>query len=194
MAEPLEVSEAAATGEIARIYADIRSTLAVPMVNAIFRRIAVEPEALDWAWTTLKPRYADGQVANIAEQLAREAERGPWPFRAHLACRDRNEMHEVLHVIQNYNHSNSLNLAALTCLRMSLAASAAEARLGSSRISPKETHASNSGPDLAVPADCSAALRRVLHLQGVDRFNLTPTMKHTSDFYGTGRRIVDYQI
>jgi hypothetical protein len=44
------VSEAAATGEIAEIYSDIRNTLGTSVVNLIWRNMATMPGALRWTW------------------------------------------------------------------------------------------------------------------------------------------------
>ena len=49
-ADPVPViTEAEATGNIAALYADIRTTLGVPVVNLIWRHLAVFPDGLPWA-------------------------------------------------------------------------------------------------------------------------------------------------
>ena len=62
------ISEADATGEIAKMYEDIRVTLGIPLVNLIWRNLAAVPGGLKWAWTTMKPLYAQGAV--YAEAVA----------------------------------------------------------------------------------------------------------------------------
>jgi len=75
MSDPIPaVTEAAATGEIAEIFADIRRVLGVEVVNLIWRHLATLPGALPWVWETLRPLYADGTLVTEArllhEQLA----------------------------------------------------------------------------------------------------------------------------
>ena len=53
-ADPVpSIREADATGDIAVLYDDIRATLGVPVVNLIWRHLAVLPGGLSWAWATL---------------------------------------------------------------------------------------------------------------------------------------------
>ena len=63
------IAEADATGEIAALYADIRATLGVPVVNLIWRHLATFPGGLSWAWRSLKPLYASGAIAAEAAAL-----------------------------------------------------------------------------------------------------------------------------
>jgi len=63
------VTEAAASSETARIFADLRATLGVGVVNLIWRHIAPFPGALPWAWATVKSVYKSGGVAMEALRL-----------------------------------------------------------------------------------------------------------------------------
>ena len=60
------ITENDATDEVAELYADIRKTLGIPLVNLIWRNLATMPGALDWAWSSVKPLYASGQIQNEA--------------------------------------------------------------------------------------------------------------------------------
>jgi hypothetical protein len=72
MSDPVSaITEAAATGEIAEIFADIRGVLGVAVVNLIWRRLATIPRALSWAWGTLRPLYVDGTLTAEAAALRR---------------------------------------------------------------------------------------------------------------------------
>src|SRR5580698_4459352 len=53
------IAEAAATGEIADIYADIRGVLHTSVVNLIWRNLATLPGALRWTWSTVRPLYVE---------------------------------------------------------------------------------------------------------------------------------------
>jgi len=50
------IGEKAAIGETAEIFADIRSTLDVEVVNLIWRHLATFPGALQWVWASLVVR------------------------------------------------------------------------------------------------------------------------------------------
>ena len=51
------IREDEATETIASIFADIRETLNVEVVNLVWRHLATMPGALEWVWGTLKPLY-----------------------------------------------------------------------------------------------------------------------------------------
>ena len=59
--------------DIAAIYTDIRATLGVPVVNLIWRHLAVFPDGLPWAWESLKPLYASGAIAAEARLASANA-------------------------------------------------------------------------------------------------------------------------
>jgi len=115
------ITEAEATGEIAEIYADIRATLGVPVVNLIWRYLATMPGALPWTWSTVRPLYASGEVAEAAAYLRQSLvlpTQPPWPApaleAAGLTAEDRASIGRVL---ASYDRSNAMNLVALAALR-----------------------------------------------------------------------------
>ena len=70
MTDPVSaITEASATGTVAATFADIRATTRVGVVNLIWRHLATIPGALDWAWGAVRPRYADGTLAEAADTL-----------------------------------------------------------------------------------------------------------------------------
>src|SRR5260370_37121737 len=102
MSDPVPaITEAAATGEIAAIFADIRLVLGVDVVNLIWRHLATIPGALRWSWRALRPLYADGTIAEAA--AARDGDRAlprlP-PFPAPDLAAPGLVAHEVAHVRQ----------------------------------------------------------------------------------------------
>lgn len=70
-----EVSEGEAAGRVAEIYAEIRATLRVPVVNLIYRHLAAEPERLEAVWAALRPNLADARTHALALELVRIADR-----------------------------------------------------------------------------------------------------------------------
>ncbi len=77
MSDPVPaITEAAASGEVAALYADIRAVYGVGVVNLVWRHLATIPGALPWAWGTVRPLYLDGTIAREAAAL-RTARRLP---------------------------------------------------------------------------------------------------------------------
>jgi hypothetical protein len=67
---PAEVAETEARGETKAIYRDIKAVLGVPMVNLLYRRLAVEPAALRWTWGTIRSAARAGEFARRASILS----------------------------------------------------------------------------------------------------------------------------
>lgn len=114
------ITEAAATGEIAALYADIRATLGVPLVNLIWRNLATIPGGLAWAWESVKPLYAAGQVRHEARAL-RAGQRlpamAPLPAAALRAVGvDAAAESTIRAILDSYDRSNALNLVTLSAL------------------------------------------------------------------------------
>ena len=54
MSDPFPaVAEASALGETAELFADIRATVGVRVVNLVWRHLAIFDGALPWAWATV---------------------------------------------------------------------------------------------------------------------------------------------
>ena len=120
-ADPVpSITEADATGNIAAIYTDIRATLGVPVVNLIWRHLAVFPEGLPWAWESLKPLYASGAIAAQAAALRAGLEvpvlsglSGPALAAAGLS---NDALTRITLILRSYERSNPLNMIALGAL------------------------------------------------------------------------------
>lgn len=123
MSDPVPaIVEAEATGEIAEIFADIRATYRIGVVNLIWRHLAVFEGALPWAWASLKPLYVGGHVAAAAAVIrtGRPLPEAPRVPEAAWACIGLDPA-PVRDVIAAYDRSNPMALAALTLLRESTA-------------------------------------------------------------------------
>lgn len=121
MSDPVPaVVEAQATGEIAEIFADIRATYRIGVVNLIWRHLAHFEGALPWAWASVKPLYVSGHVAAAADALraGRPLPAAPAVPAAAWACIGLDPA-PVRDVIAAYDRSNPMALAALTLLRES---------------------------------------------------------------------------
>ncbi len=122
MSDPVPaITEAAATGEIAAIFADIRQVLGVDVVNLIWRHLATMEGALPWAWQALRPLYADGSVIGQAAALRRNLALPPMPpvppeLYPALGLRS-DDMTVIRGVLSAYDHTNGMAVVALTALR-----------------------------------------------------------------------------
>ena len=65
-----EVGEAAATGEIAAIFSDVRKLWGVPYVSAIHRFMASQPGLLEWSWAAVAPAFRNGVAQQAAADCA----------------------------------------------------------------------------------------------------------------------------
>jgi hypothetical protein len=122
MSDPVPaITEAAATGETAAIFADIRHVLGVDVVNLIWRHLATMDGALPWAWQALRPLYADGSVIGQATALRRDLALPSMPpiqAEVYPALDLRPEdMAAIRGVLSAYDHTNGLAVVALTALR-----------------------------------------------------------------------------
>lgn len=120
MSDPFPaIAEAAATGRVAELFADIRATVGVRVVNLVWRHLATIEGALPWAWAALKPLY----LAGIPDEAARRFRKTMLvPSLAGLAgdCPA-----SVDDVVASYDHSNTINFFALAALAARLAGEAA---------------------------------------------------------------------
>ncbi len=125
MSDPVPaITEAAAMGETAAIFADIRQVLEVDVVNLIWRHLATIDGALPWAWATLRPFYVDGTVRREALALHGELalppmQAIPMDVFAALGLRP-DDMAAIRDVLAAYDHTNAMAMVALSALRAHL--------------------------------------------------------------------------
>ena len=118
------VTEAEATGEIAAIYADIRATFGVGVVNLVWRHLATIPGALPWCWSAVKPLYVDGTVPAEADMVRRALPLPAipvWPVESLEAVGvDAAGRETIARIVDSYNQTNPMALVALTALSLRL--------------------------------------------------------------------------
>ena len=132
------VAEAAAAGETADLFADIRTTVGVRVVNLVWRHLATMDGALPWAWAAVKPLYLAGLPDAAMAAFHRTME---VPKLVSLAGEEPTSVDAVL---ASYDHSNTINLFALGALRAWLKGEAA--CKGTIEPGPRKA-----APDLALP-------------------------------------------
>lgn len=144
------VAEAAATGQTAEIFADIRATVGVRVVNLVWRHLATIDGALPWTWTAVKPLY----LAGMPDQAAAR-------FRASMVVpvlkgMDGPQPASVDAVLASYDHSNTINLFTLGAIVAWLQGNAA-AR-GAPASGPRLPSPDIALPKLAAEGDVTAEI------------------------------------
>jgi hypothetical protein len=114
------LAEAAATGETAAIFADIRAVLGVGVVNLIWRHLATIEGALPWAWGLVRPAYAAGSLAATAATLDAPGAAQLPPEVMAAAGLDAAALGAVRGVLDAYARTNPLALIALSALALRL--------------------------------------------------------------------------
>jgi hypothetical protein len=113
------ILETSATGEIADIYSDIRTTLGTSVVNLIWRNLATMPGALRWTWSTVRPLYV-GPAARHAEAVRRTLSLPGVPRLSidvlTAAGIDHSARTEIRAILTSYHHTNALALVVLSAL------------------------------------------------------------------------------
>ena len=115
-----EIPENEATGSIATVYDEIRRTIGIPLVNLVYRHLAVSPGRLESIWTALKPNLLHPQTAQGAERLANAAVpanvfRVPPTALAAIGV-DQKELNSARETVDVYMHANPRNLLVFSSL------------------------------------------------------------------------------
>ncbi|BBK31568.1 hypothetical protein EDC65_0372 [Stella humosa] len=114
------VREVDATGPVAAIFADLRATLGVPLVNLVWRHLATMPAALDWCWSSVKPLYASGAVAGEMGRMHARMVLPDVPRLPAAALRavglDATAEGNVAAMLRSYDRGNSMNLLAFMAM------------------------------------------------------------------------------
>jgi hypothetical protein len=114
-----EVPEGEADGLVAQLYEDIRRVLGLPLVNLVYRRLAVEPGQLESVWSRLRPNLADQAVDEGAEALVGLASIDVprlSPASLRVLGLPPDALGDVASTLDAYNDANPRNLIALLAL------------------------------------------------------------------------------
>ena len=109
-----EIAESAATGSVGRLYAEIRAALGVDLVNLVYRHLATEPGALEWAWGNLGPHFRSGEIDVQAAKLRECVLRGieAWSGAFDFTSGSSSDLASAASLAHVYNLNNSRNLMA----------------------------------------------------------------------------------
>lgn len=118
-----EIKEDDATGEIAALYDDLRAVVDVPMVNLIFRHMATVPGCLMWAWGTIRPLYASGEIPDAAAALTADVLPGHSADLNTPVANNNLSSADVVaidRVLDAYGRANPMNLIGLKIIDLAL--------------------------------------------------------------------------
>lgn len=87
MALLAELSESDATGEIARIFEEMRVYCGVPYVSTLQKHVATMPGCIEWMWAAVRPGFVSGAMPETAWKLAGQIEIDPLPQLSDSALR-----------------------------------------------------------------------------------------------------------
>ena len=117
-----EVPESRASGEIRRIYGEIRRLSAVPMVALIYRHLATMPGVLEWAWSVIRPAMESGELPQQAWRIAADAAipgvRGIPRAALRATGITPDDEAAIGAVLDAYNRANPVNILAVRCLAL----------------------------------------------------------------------------
>ncbi|NKE65387.1 hypothetical protein RAMLITH_06100 [Ramlibacter sp. RBP-2] len=160
-----ELPESRATGELRRIYAEIRRWSGVPMVALIYRHLATMPGVLEWSWRLLEPALRAGELQRKAWALAQDAVIPHQPAIPAAALRAAGltlaDERQIAVVLDAYNRANPVNIMAVRCLSLHLAGRAGAAADEAMWLDWEPPPAQPALPPMIDPAAMSPTVREL---------------------------------
>ena len=127
-----EVSESEATGDLARIFEEMRVYCAVPYVSTLQRHVATMPGCIEWMWAALRPGFVSGEMPETAWRLAGQIEIDPLPQLSDSALRllgvDADGLETLNDICDMYARVSPCNLIFSDCARLLLTGSDGEGK------------------------------------------------------------------
>jgi hypothetical protein len=120
-----EISESEASGELARIYEELRLYCAVPYVSSLQRHVATMPDCLEYVWAALRPAFLSGVIQETAWRLAGMIPVAPLPPLSLAALRllgvDADGVQSIRNICDNFVRVAPINLLFAGCIERLLA-------------------------------------------------------------------------
>ena len=115
-----EIAEDDASGSVAAVYGEIRSTIGLPVVNLVYRHLASVPGRLEDVWDHLGPVLRDPGTRGIADEVSAAAtapDVEPIPAASLAAAEiDAPTLAAATATFDAYERGNATNLIAVTAL------------------------------------------------------------------------------
>lgn len=109
-----ELSETDVSGELARIYEEIRVTCGVPYVSSLQRHVATMPGCLEYAWAVCRPAFLDGTIPETAWRRVKMIDVAPFPRLSAEALRllgvDADGIAAIRNICSNFVRVSPINL------------------------------------------------------------------------------------
>ncbi|MGD8810369.1 MAG: hypothetical protein PVG24_12240, partial [Gammaproteobacteria bacterium] len=127
MALLAELSESDATGDIARIFEEMRVYCGVPYVSTLQKHVATMPGCIEWMWAAVRPGFVSGEMPETAWRLAGEIEIDPLPQLSDSALRllgvDADGLEALNNICDMYARVSPCNLIFSDSVRLLLTGS-----------------------------------------------------------------------
>lgn len=132
MAILAELSERDASGEIARIFEEMRVYCGVPYVSTLQKHVATMPGCIEWMWAAVRPGFVSGAMPETAWRLAGEIDIDPLPQISDSALRllgvDADGLEALNNICDMYARVSPCNLIFSDCVRLLLTGTEAGGR------------------------------------------------------------------
>jgi hypothetical protein len=116
----VELPESEATGELARIYEELRVYCGVPYVSSLQRHVATMPGCLEYAWAACRPAFLDGAIPETAWQRATMISVTPFPPLSPAALRlmgvNAEGVRAIRNICDNFVRVAPINLLFAGCV------------------------------------------------------------------------------
>ena len=166
-----EIPEAAATGSVAAIYAELRKLSGAPVVALIFRHLATHPGLLEQIWDSLAPLMQTGLLQETAWKITSESVPADLIPSINGDVRvavglERETPQGVLNAIDAYNRVNPVNLLIMLSLLKRLELSSTSAKPIASRTWTPPQPISGALSTMVRPVDIPLNLRQLINDMG----------------------------
>ncbi len=115
-----ELPEAEVTGELARIYEEIRVHCGVPYVSSLQRHVATMEGCLEYAWAACRPAFLDGTIPEAAWRRVQMIEVTPFPPLSEAALRlmgvNSAGVRSIRNICENFVRVSPINLLFAGCV------------------------------------------------------------------------------
>ncbi len=115
-----ELPESRASGDLARIYGEIRENCVAPYVSSLQRHVATMPNCLEYCWGVCRPAFLDGTIQKAAWQRAATIPAAPFAKLSPAAMRlfgvDVIGVRAIRNICQTFIRVSPINLLFAGCI------------------------------------------------------------------------------
>lgn len=164
-----EISESEASGQVAMLYADIRTVTGLPLVNLVYRHLATDAKVLDWAWQAIRPNILSGLLPAQAAHLAGDVETIIGRGRQRLSLPDGFPVSDVFSLVRIYGRGNSLNMMAFTHILAAYEEQSGSRSTSNAPLGRNAAHSLHAPAMAAAPSSAMPQLPAMSDIAGPDK-------------------------